>query len=131
MPLPPTIRRLVGVCCLAALGAGGASAQQVRIRILVQSSPLAGAQYHELDAVWPQLREGDPLELAREPDNRHDANAVQVRWQGHLLGYLPRRENRAVATAIDRGRALSARIIRLQENADPWQRVKVQVLAAP
>lgn len=98
------------------------------IRILVQSSPLAGFQYHDAAAVWSEMKEGDALQLRREPDNPHDARAIRVEWRGRMLGYLPRAENRAVSAAMDRqeGR-IEARIARLREHTNPWQRVLVEV----
>ncbi|HEX8989489.1 MAG TPA: HIRAN domain-containing protein [Rhodocyclaceae bacterium] len=97
------------------------------IRILVQSSPLAGFQYYAGEALWPQLREGDALDLVREPDNEHDANAVRVEWRGAKLGYLPRAENRAVAAEMDRGTRISARIARLGTDRNPWRRLLIEV----
>lgn len=103
----------------------GAHAQSVKI--LVQSSPLAGFQYHAGEALWGQMKAGDALDLAREPDNPHDPNAVRVEWRGVKLGYLPRRENRAVAAEMDRGTPVSARIARMREHRNPWQRLLVEV----
>ena len=97
------------------------------IRILVQSSPLAGFQYHTGAAVWEALKVGDRLILRREPDNPHDANAVRVDWQGQQLGYLPRSENGAVAAEMDSGGQVEARIGRLRKHRNPWQRVLVEV----
>jgi hypothetical protein len=110
---------------LALLGAGLATAQPVRI--LVQSSPLAGFRYHDAPAVFAQLRPGDPLALVREPANPHDANAVRVEWQGHMLGYVPRAENAAVAWALDRGEPLQARVSRVREHPNPRMRVEFEV----
>ena len=73
-----------------------AQAQHPAIQLLVQSSPLAGYRYAEAAAVMPMLRPGDALELVREEDNPHDANAVRVEWRGRKLGYVPRRENAAI-----------------------------------
>lgn len=97
------------------------------VRILVQSSPLAGFQYHAGESLWPQLREGDALSLIREGDNAHDANAVRVEWRGQKLGYLPRKENGAVAAAMDGGERVAARIARLREHRNPWQRLLIEV----
>ena len=97
------------------------------IRILVQSSPLAGFQYHAGEALWQEMRQGDRLTLVREADNPHDANAVRIEWRGQKLGYLPRAENRAVATAIDNGDAVDARIAKLRQHRSPWQRVLIEV----
>ena len=71
------------------------------IKILVQSSPLAGSQYYGAKRLRGEIRVGDRLTLTREADNRHDRNAVRVDWNGQKLGYVPRAENRAVAQALD------------------------------
>ncbi|HQR04384.1 MAG: HIRAN domain-containing protein [Proteobacteria bacterium] len=97
------------------------------IRILVQSSPLAGFQYHEGARHWKEMREGDALTLVREPGNPHDPRAVRVEWHGEMLGYLPRAENSAVADEMDRGNRLEARIARLREHSDPWQRLLIDI----
>ena len=96
-------------------------------RILVQSSPIAGFQFHEGRQLWDQLKIGDPLTLVREPDNSHDARAVRVEWKGHMLGYVPRAENDAVARQLDRGNRLEARIVRLTKHRDPWKRIEFEV----
>lgn len=102
-----------------------ATAQQVRL--LVQSSPLAGFNYHQAPAVWRELRVGDALQLEREPDNAYDSRAVRVRWQGRMLGYVPRAHNAALAWAMDRGEALSARVSRLQPQRSPRKRIEFEV----
>lgn len=103
------------------------NAQAQSIRILVQSSPLAGFQYHAGAALWAELKVGDSVLLTREPDNPHDRNAVRVDWRGHPLGYLPRAQNAAVAIEMDRGGRLEGRIARMLEHRDPWRRVLVDV----
>ncbi len=104
-----------------------AVARAQTIRVLVQSSPLAGFQYHQGPALWDQLREGDALELTPEPGNPHDSRAVQVRWRGHMLGYLPRLENRSAAAEFARGGRLVGRIARLTPARNPWARLRVDV----
>jgi hypothetical protein len=102
-----------------------AAAQQVRI--LVQSSPLAGFNYHQAPEVWRGIRVGDALALAREPDNPYDAGAVRVLWQGHKLGYVPRAQNAALAWALDRGERLEARVSRVQADHNPRKRIEFEV----
>ncbi|RLJ62157.1 HIRAN domain-containing protein [Sulfurisoma sediminicola] len=97
------------------------------VKVLVQSSPLAGAQYYEVGALWQEMKVGDGVTLAREPDNPHDANAVRVEWRGRKLGYLPRTENRAVAAEMDRGGRVEGRIAALVTHRKPWQRVRIEV----
>lgn len=130
----PIFRRSLRVGLLAASlglfpGAVLPAMAEEAVRILVQRSPLAGAQYHALDEVREGLRVGDLLTLVREPDNRHDRRAIRVEWRGRKLGYLPRAANRVVAAALDRGEPLVARIATLRDDPDPWRRVEIEVLA--
>ena len=97
---------------------------QGEIRLLVQSSPLAGFRYYAAEVRWESMKEGQSLTLVREPENVHDANAIRVEWRGEKLGYLPRR---AVAAAMDAGDKIDARIAKLREHRDPWQRVLIDV----
>ena len=101
--------------------------QAQSIKVLVQSSPLAGFQYYAGAVHWDEMKVGDTLTLVREPDNTHDANAVRVEWHGEKLGYLPRKENRAVAAEMDSGGKVEARIAKLREQHNPWQRVLIEV----
>lgn len=119
--------RSVLIRFLLALSLASAPAHAGAIKVLVQSSPLAGFQYHDGEALWSQLRAGDMLALVREPDNPHDANAVRVEWRGRMLGYLPRAENRSVAAEMDRGSRVEARIARLAEHRNPWRRLLIEV----
>ena len=102
-----------------------AGAQEVRL--VVQSSPLAGWRYAEAAEVWPLLKPGDPLDLVREADNPHDPDAVRVQWRGRKLGYVPRRQNAAIAWGLDRGAPLRARISRMAEHPNPAKRLEFEV----
>ena len=112
---------------IAAIASITLAAAQPASRILVQSSPVAGFQFHEGKRLWDQLKVGDALALVREPGNAHDARAVRVEWNGHMLGYVPRAENDAVARQLDRGNKLEARIVRLTKHRDPWKRIEFEV----
>jgi hypothetical protein len=115
------------VLLLAAASAVAGEGSAGSVRLLVQSSPLAGFRYHDAGQFWPELRVGHALELTREPDNPHDSAAVTVSWRGHRLGYVPRRENAAIAWALDRGERLRARISRLSEHPNPARRLEFEV----
>ena len=73
------------------------------------------------------MKVGDALALVREPGNPHDARAVRIEWNGHMLGYVPRAENEALARQLDRGNKLEARIVRLTKHRDPWKRIEFEV----
>jgi hypothetical protein len=102
--------------------AGSASA------IILQTSPLAGFQYHAGKALFPLMQVGDRLQLVREPDNPYDAKAVRVEWRGVMIGYAPRAENVDLARLMDRGTKVEGRIVSLQKAKNPWKRVLFEVL---
>lgn len=112
---------------LALAAAIAAHAQGSEVRMLVQSSLLAGFQYYQGGQLWDEIKVGDPLTLTREPANPHDSNAVRVDWRGHQLGYVPRRENQAVARHMDGGGKVEARVSKLRQHPNPWQRIEFEV----
>jgi hypothetical protein len=118
---------LAALACGPALWTLPRSAAAQQVRLLVQSSPLAGFRYHQAADVFGEMRTGDVLELLREPDNAHDPKAIRVEWRGHKLGYVPRAQNAAVAWAMDRGEHLSARVSRLQKHRNPRKRIEFEV----
>ncbi len=101
--------------------------QRGQATLLIQSSPLAGSQFHDLAEVVSHIQVGDTLTLQRDSTNPHDSNAIQVLWQGHLLGFVPRRENKAVARAMDRGDPLVARVVALRPDESPWRRLRFEI----
>jgi hypothetical protein len=94
---------------LCALHSPAGAAEPVA-RIVIQNSPLAGTRYYEANTVWEDIRAGDRLDLVREPENPHDANAIRIEWRGRMLGYVPRRENQHLARQMDHGARPEARI---------------------
>jgi hypothetical protein len=113
---------------LAVLGLPAGVHAETQAHILLQDSPLAGFQYHDGKKLWADIKVGDPLVLVREPGNPHDARAIRVEWHGYKLGYVPKRENADIARLMDNGTKLEARISRLHESRDPWQRVRFEIL---
>ena len=97
--------------------------------IIVQRSPLAGYRHYAGGEVLRDLKPGDRLELVREPANPYDANAVRVEWRGVKLGYVPRRDNAAVARQMDRGVALAARLAGARQNRNRSVRLEFEVIA--
>lgn len=109
------------------LGLGFAACAGDTVKVLVQSSPLAGSQYYAVSQVWSEIKLGDRLSLIREPENRHDRRAIRVEWHGKQLGYVPRVENGALSRALDNGEALEARVSRLRDDPNPWRRIEFEV----
>ena len=114
---------LILLCCVCF------NAQAESIRMLVQSSPLAGFDHYDAAASFDAMKVGDVLVLVREPDNSFDVNAVRVEWHGVKLGYLPRHENHAVAVEMDKGGKIEARVARLRHHPNPRERLLIEVYA--
>ena len=78
---------------------------------LLRVCPVAGIGFAEgAEKAMEGLMVGDRLELVREKDNRHDANAIAV-WSGVRIGYVPRKCNADLATMMDEGRKIDARVL--------------------
>jgi hypothetical protein len=116
------VRALLGLALLHA-AAAAVAAESASARIVVQHAPLAGFVYYDGQAVWEQMKVGDRLTLAREPDNAHDPNAVRLEWQGRMLGYVPKRDNTDLARQMDHGARVEARITELTRAANGRRRM--------
>jgi hypothetical protein len=97
-------------------------------RVIVQQSLVAGFQYYEGDRLFNRMREGMPLQLVREPENRYDKTAVAVCFRNKKIGFVPRAENCAISSMMERGEKLSARIVKLEQGKNPWNRIRFEVL---
>lgn len=94
---------------------------------LLQTSPIAGFQYHQGEVIWTDLYQSAALQLTREPENKYDARAVRVDFKGQKLGYIPRVDSAAVSQLLDRGEQVQAYIVDLKMSDDPWKREEVEV----
>lgn len=94
---------------------------------ILQISPVAGFQYYQGEALWPQLQEGQMLKLIREFNNPYDNRAVRIDWQEYQLGYIPRMDNTAISQLLDRKEKMLALIIGLKKSNNPWERIEGEV----
>lgn len=81
--------------------------------------PAYPSNFHEIEA---DLEDGDrPLiELRRNPSNKVDSNAIEVRRTANdeMLGHLPKDVARRLAPEIDKGSAWLAAIVSVDINPD-------------
>lgn len=122
-------RKVFQAALAAAAISSGTPVPAAEAVIVVQRSPLAGFRHHDAADTWRQLTVGERLQLVREADNPYDANAVRVEWRGVKLGYVPQRDNAAVARQMDRGTALEARVALLRENRNRSVRIEFEIVA--
>ena len=82
-------------------------------RVLYKECKIAGITFHDSRDIWDELYEGAELALVREKDNKYDKYAIAVAladdYDGDpddfdfILGYVPRTENKHLATMLDLG----------------------------
>jgi hypothetical protein len=95
---------------------------------------VAGAGQHHADALFGDaVRPGQPLLLRRDPDNPHDANAIQVHpaGGGEQVGWVPRELAAELAPELDAGRAWTAVVLREQRRSPRDPRHGLTMLLAP
>jgi HIRAN domain len=120
-----SLRWAIALLVLAPIAAP--AAERPTARIVVQHAPLAGFVYYDGKDVWDNIRAGDRLTLVREPANPHDANAIRLEWQGHMLGYVPRKENVDLARQMDLGAPAEARITGLSKSGNGRNRISYEI----
>ena len=98
-------------------------------RLVILHTPIAGAQYY--DASQLSLDDGADrrLTLRREADNRYDQRAVALYWHHHKIGYIPRRQNHAIAQMLDRGTRMEAHILTPYGSLQQWEAWEIEVAA--
>ena len=95
---------------------------------------VAGAARHHPDALGSDaVAPGRPLELRRDADNPHDANAIAVHAYGGgaQVGWVPRELAAELASDLDAGRPWSAVVLREQRPSPRDARSGLTMLLAP
>ncbi len=78
---------------------------------------IAGTCYYDARDHPECLALGMPLRLQRQPQNPHDALAIEVHAAGpepFKLGYVPRKHNPVLARLMDAGKELTARLSQVE-----------------
>jgi hypothetical protein len=128
------LRGLLGTAATALAGSALAPAKaaaQVAAReadeawVATESFFVAGYQHHDGPRVQARIRPGSVLHAWRQPDNRHDGDAIALRFGRAMVGYVPRRRNRMTARLLDGGFAVRYRVKALHADAPAWERLEV------
>ena len=78
--------------------------------VVILETRIAGTRFVDLTIAGEIVEKGKILQLVREPDNAYDQRAIAVTMDdGFMLGYIPRSDNRILATLMDNNELLFAR----------------------
>lgn len=93
--------------------------------IFLKSFYVAGFTYYQGAIVFGDMKIGSRLEIKLDENNVHDDNAVELRFNGQKIGYLPREENQEVAVLLKAGYKIFESVVQqLSPEAHPEQQVR-------
>ncbi len=85
---------------------------------------VAGFRFGKGMDLLENMKEGDMLELVREPNNEFDNCAIALHWNKQKIGYIPRSENEILSKLLDANALeLMAEIAILKKDTKPWENV--------
>lgn len=87
---------------------------------------VAGVKHHQLSTVIFLLKEEEEVQLIPEPTNKYDKNAIQIRWQDIMLGYVPKQVAAQILPVL-KTYPLYTIIIELNPTQEPWQHLRLHV----
>lgn len=97
-------------------------------RIYLLQSFVRGFRFYEGAALIPKMKNGDMLQLVREPDNQFDNKAIAVYYNDIKIGFLPKEDNDILSKLMDAEVVkLHAEIAQLQEGAKDWEKLFIAV----
>ena len=95
---------------------------------VVYEGYIAGYQYHNGSQMEHLFKQGTEFSLRHEPENPFDDYAVALYYNNSRIGFIPPDTNADVASRLQHGEPLKARVVTVDPQSEPWERVSVEVL---
>jgi len=96
--------------------------------IYLTTVSVAGMFFYDVETIQPDIKNGDTLILKRNPKNKHDCYAIEVRTvSGQMLGHIPRSENRVLARLMDSGKRLTG-MVKNSDGSSRWDGASIKIL---
>lgn len=101
-------------------------------KVFLKSFHIAGFSYHQGASVFNELSIGTKLEIASDSKNIHDDSAVELRYKGKKIGYVPAEKNEEISAILKAGYKIFECVIQqLSPEKHPEQQVRVGVFVTP
>ncbi|MBC8455771.1 hypothetical protein H8D59_00815, partial [bacterium] len=71
-------------------------------RIFLKSFHVAGFGYYEGAFLFDEMSIGSKIEMALDTNNVHDEHAIDLKFKGRKIGYVPRDKNHEIAKIFGR-----------------------------
>lgn len=97
--------------------------------VKIYDNYLRGTAHYHAEKLLSVIKEGDELQLKREPDNAYDSFAIAVYFQGYKLGYIPAYENIVLANMLDKGAHLHAFVSLCDADEGIYKAIALEVYA--
>lgn len=97
--------------------------------IKIYDNYVKGLTHYNFEAISHQIKEGDELQLLRNPDNNYDRFAIRVLYKGEKVGYIAAFENVVLANMMDRGVKLHAFVSHIDPTRSVYEALAVEIHA--
>jgi hypothetical protein len=99
-------------------------------KIYLHQSFVRGFQYYMGQELIDNMKQGEILELVREPENKYDESAIALYYQGHKIGYIPAESNETLSKIIDANLLeLHCQITAINTKAMAWENIFIALYA--
>ncbi|MBC8046195.1 MAG: HIRAN domain-containing protein [Fimbriimonadaceae bacterium] len=89
---------------------------------------IKGFQYYNGPGLLNEMHKGGMLELVRERNNEHDANAIAIHFNEQKIGFIPAAENHVLSKIMDTEiLELQAEFTHIEKSAATWENVHIAV----
>lgn len=96
--------------------------------LFLTSFHVAGFSYYQGSFLFSELKIGSRIELVSDANNIHDEHAVELRFNGNKIGYVPRGDNCEISTILKAGHDIFIGVVQQISPAEhPEQQIRVGV----
>jgi len=123
-------RNVTGLGLFGFLALPDVSGQKQKEQKIIYMSFVRGLAFSPGKKLVPYMKEGDRLDLRREPDNKYDSNAIALCYNGQKIGYVAAEDNYMLSQLLDAGHgSFSAEVDNIHTDAPVWQQVSYRILS--
>ena len=94
---------------------------------LLNKFSVAGFYYYKGPEIVDTMEPGEILDMKPDPDNIYDKYAVELNYNGTMIGHIPRSDNRHISRLLQQGLNMGCTIREVNPDEETWHMCKVKV----